>query len=529
MIQAIVVVVLAVLIVGFLLSAVDDLAVDAVYWINRLVGRRTLPPITRAELDSVPQRRAAILIPAWQEHNVIFDMLRFNAGIIDYDEYDIFVGTYPNDHATVQELRRAQNELAHVFLATNAHEGPTNKADNLNSMIQRLAEREKETGERYAFVVLHDPEDVLHPLELKLCNYHLTHSPAAMVQTPILPLREPLGKVTASTYMDEFAEVHTKDLHVREWMSGFVPSAGVGTALQRDIIDVLAGDNGGHAFGVDSLTEDYELGLRIVQAGDSACFVRQRIADPPEGVPDLIATRAHFPDDLRRAVRQRTRWTLGIAFQSWKNLGWTGSLAVRWMLFRDRKAIFTNVLVAVGYLFVLYVVSHELLRYFRFPHWPPPIPDLWWIRTGLFITLLIMLHRLLQRGIATTRVYGVLQGIASVPRQVWSNLINAWATLRAARQFLAAEWTGVEIAWDKTKQRVPLLARSNGRRRLGEILRGWGHLTASQLEHCLESQRHTGRRIGAELIERGFISTTQLVRALRAQEGDEDLPYSTSS
>ena len=51
----------------------------------------------------------------------------------------------------------------------------------------------------------------------------------------------------------------------------------------------------------------------------------------------LIATRAHFPDTLAAAVRQKTRWTHGLALQGWDRLGWQGNAIQRWMTFRDRR------------------------------------------------------------------------------------------------------------------------------------------------------------------------------------------------
>ena len=57
----------------------------------------------------------------------------------------------------------------------------------------------------------------MHPLELKLCNYLMGRGEINMVQTPVFPLEVPIAKFTAGTYMDEFAETHTKDMYVREW------------------------------------------------------------------------------------------------------------------------------------------------------------------------------------------------------------------------------------------------------------------------------------------------------------------------
>nr|BFE97275.1 hypothetical protein GCM10020185_78110 [Pseudomonas brassicacearum subsp. brassicacearum] len=81
----------------------------------------------------------------------------------------------------------------------------------------------------FAGVVLHDSEDVLHPLELRLFNYLLPRKD--MIQLPVVSLERNWYEWVAGVYMDEFAEWHGKDLVVRESMTDTVPSAGVGTCF----------------------------------------------------------------------------------------------------------------------------------------------------------------------------------------------------------------------------------------------------------------------------------------------------------
>jgi hypothetical protein len=51
--------------------------------------------------------------------------------------------------------------------------------------------------------------------------------------------------------------------------------------------------------------------------------------------------------------------------------------------------------------------------------------------------------------------YNFWQGFLAAPRMVWGNVINAFATIRAAKQFFNAERKGTKIAWDKTKHYFP--------------------------------------------------------------------------
>ena len=50
------------------------------------------------------------------------------------------------------------------------HDGPTSKADCLNQMISDIFMFEAEHQMQFAGMVMHDSEDLIHPLELKLFN-----------------------------------------------------------------------------------------------------------------------------------------------------------------------------------------------------------------------------------------------------------------------------------------------------------------------------------------------------------------------
>lgn len=85
--------------VGVLLGGIDDLAVDAVYWVrigwHRLRGRGCSMPLL-GDLPPVdPAGRYAVFVPAWDEAGVIGPMLRLAARRLDHPGCRIFVGCYP--------------------------------------------------------------------------------------------------------------------------------------------------------------------------------------------------------------------------------------------------------------------------------------------------------------------------------------------------------------------------------------------------------------------------------------------------
>ncbi|MDQ2765450.1 MAG: glycosyltransferase, partial [Pseudomonadota bacterium] len=85
--------------IGFLIGGIDDVAIDLVYLRHRAKRAR------RPSLDEFPVRqtpgRIAIFVAAWDEANVIGAMLRSALARIDYPDFRIYVGTYPNDPATM--------------------------------------------------------------------------------------------------------------------------------------------------------------------------------------------------------------------------------------------------------------------------------------------------------------------------------------------------------------------------------------------------------------------------------------------
>ena len=101
----VVVVVLAAL---MLVSGLDDLAIDIVYWIRRawraVTVFRRYKPMDASALAPPQERPMAIMVPAWQEAGVIERMVKLAASTIDYPAYHIFIGTYPNDAATQSDV-----------------------------------------------------------------------------------------------------------------------------------------------------------------------------------------------------------------------------------------------------------------------------------------------------------------------------------------------------------------------------------------------------------------------------------------
>src|SRR5205085_7853550 len=190
-------------------------------------------------------------------------------------------------------------------------DAPSTKADCLNRLYEALEQDELRYGSEVRLILLHDAEDMVDPAALGLMDRALDE--AEFVQLPVLPEPQAQSRWIGSHYCEEFAEAHAKALVVRQALGAALPAAGVGCAFARSMLRSIAAETGAAApFSVDSLTEDYELGLRIKAAGGRALFLRVR-----GEAGRLVATRACFPSRIDFAVRQKARWIHGIALQGW--------------------------------------------------------------------------------------------------------------------------------------------------------------------------------------------------------------------
>jgi bacteriophage N4 adsorption protein B len=434
-----------------LLSGLDDLALDFFYWFYQLFRPEKLQPYAKLppeRLDEVAEKNIALYIPAWQEHNVIAQMLTRACSTIQYSRYDVFVGVYPNDPATLACVESVSARFPQVHAVIGNHTGPSTKADNLNEIHAGLLRWENKTGIRYDIIMMTDAEDLINPLSLKVFNYFIPEYD--MVQLPVFPLETPRSKFVHWTYCDEFAENHTKDLMARQMFSGFVPSAGVGTGYNRWLIEFVGTSFARNMFSNTSLTEDYDIALRLALAESKLLYLYK-----PFGLD--VATRAYFPETFKTAVRQRARWLIGIGLQAWKNYGWRGNLRMRMTLYRDRKAVISNILNGLSYIVLLYVLSYEIARRLltQYGRLVPIINEgtlLWWI--SVTVTL-FMLWRFLHRYLTVSRVYGRLSGLLGIIRFPVGNLINFVATFRGITKFTISARRKKPVVWDKTSHKFP--------------------------------------------------------------------------
>ena len=432
--------------VGFLLFALNDLAVDLIYFGRRLWRSATVyRRFPRSFASGLPRHDRpglfAIFVPAWDESTVIGPMLRATLDRLDHPNYRIFVGHYRNDPATAAALAAIADPRVEPVRVDA--EGPTTKADCLNHLYDALIAYETRSGEAARAVVLHDAEDLVHPLELVLFDQLIDR--AGIIQLPVLPLIDPSSRWISGHYCDEFAEAHAKELVVREAVGASIPLAGVGCAIARVPLARIAVMHEGRPFAGTSMTEDYELGLRIGALGFKTMFVRIPAAPGDRAV---VASSGHFPATLGAAVRQKSRWLGGIALAGWDRLGWGGGLGERWMRVRDRRGPLAALLLIAAYTAALLWAQLWLAEALGAPVQARLDPAL---ITLLQVNGWLLAWRIVMRAIFTTSAYGWVQGLLSVPRMLVGNLI---AVLAAARAF-SMHLGGGPRRWEKTSHIFP--------------------------------------------------------------------------
>ena len=363
-------------------------------------------------------------------------------------------------------LRAAAERPENIRLVIGPHDGPTTKADCLNAIIAEIGEYEKTANIKFEGFVLHDSEDVIHPLEFPLFSALI--GTFDFIQIPVYSFRRTLLQMTAGTYMDEFAEFHNKDLFVRQRLTGVVPCAGVAACFSRRAIEALKSWRRGEVFDPVALTEDYDVAFAMKSLGLKSAFVLNEALytlDIPRGTdqvqriatPLAIATRENFPSDYRAAYRQRARWLLGIGFQGASKLGWGNTLTERLFFLRDRKGILSGIIAVVAYFLafdaVAILVLGTMSEEWRIAGYAMLDPTL---RVVFFVNILLLINRLVQRMIFTTSIYGFGQGLMAAPRVVFSNFINFSAALRALYIFVWRHKVhGHPLNWDKTSHTIP--------------------------------------------------------------------------
>lgn len=434
----------------FILGMIDELVVDATWLWLRLTRRVATPRLARQDVAPALRGTWAVFIPAWHEAEVIAATITHMLRVWPQEGCRLYVGCYRNDRATIAAAMAGALGDPRLRVVIHDRDGPTTKADCLNRLYAALVADELRLGRRFRGLVMHDAEDMVHPLGLAVIDRAIDE--ADFVQLPVRPEPHPAAPWIAGHYCDEFAESHAKAMVVRDALGAALPGAGVGCGLSRSMLDYLAlvrmNEGAAGPFAAECLTEDYELGLLVARGGGRSRFLRLRDADGR-----LIATRSLFPATLGEAVRQKTRWIHGIALQEWDRLGWSERSIDIWMSLRDRRGPLLALVLTAAYALM---VVELLLATGQALHWSgwdnpqghsPLVILLGWVSLGG------LCWRALARAMFCGYEYGWREGARSIVRIPLANVVAIMAGRRAFIAYLRSLWSGV-VVWDKTAHRL---------------------------------------------------------------------------
>jgi len=431
----------------FIISAIDEAAVDFSWIWLRLGGRANAQRVPSGLADSPLLGRAAIFVPAWHEEEVIGAMIGHTLRAWRQRDFVLYIGVYRNDPATLDAAIRAAGGDPRIRIVVNGDSGPTTKADCLNRLYAALQADEARSGTMFRNVIMHDAEDMVHSAALAVIDRALAE--VDFVQLPVRPEPQPKSPWIAGHYSDEFTEAHAKTLVVRDALGAAIPAAGVGCGFSRHALSNLArlrqAEGGKGPFAAECLTEDYELGLLISREGGRSRFLRMRDDDG-----HLVATRSYFPATLETAVRQKARWIHGIALQSWERLGWQGRPIEVWMAMRDRRGPLTALVLAAAYVLV---VIEGVLGAARVAGWIEGLAPSPLLAFMIALSFVSFVWRTVLRFAFTACEYGLAEGFLSVLRIPVANLISILAGRRALFAYVRT-LRGAEVSWDKTKHGI---------------------------------------------------------------------------
>lgn len=422
----------------------DELAIDLLWFRLRLTGRAGTQTLPAGYGNAPLAGPLAVFVPAYCESAVIGITIRHLLQTWRQDALRLYVGCYRNDQATLAAAVAAAEGDPRLRLVLLDSQGPTTKAHCLNRLYAALERDEARGARRFRGVILHDAEDMVHPAALEAIDAAL--AAVDFVQLPVRPVADCGNRWISGHYADEFTEGHAKAMVVRNALGLALPAAGVGCGLSRSALDRLVsmqpvGDRPG-PFSADALTEDYELGLILSKTGRGSAFLRLRAADG-----SLVATASCFPGTLGAAVRQKTRWIHGIAFQGWDRLGWSARPLEFWMALRDRRGPLTALVLAAAYALL---ALDAVLVLARLEGLVPNIPLTETHRLLLVIGLAGLVWRGLMKLLFVGHEYGWTEGIRAVLRIPVANVIAIMAGRRAILGYVRS-LAGQPVSWDKTE------------------------------------------------------------------------------
>ena len=297
-------------------------------------------------------------------------------------------------------------------------------------------------------VVLHDSEDVIDPRTFSI--YATYAKDYDYIQVPVFSLTSNHRSLVAATYMDEFAERHTREMMVRDAVGAMIPSAGVGTCMTKRVIWHFVEERGSVLMN-GCVTEDYILGVEVKRAGFRSAFAAVSADDGNKfrlrRDPRILSERTNGLHQAEDPLGLR------ILLRGMHKLGWGGDPWDFYFFLRDRKGLITNFLPPIAFFLLVALIagwidSGEMPDHLRCPIFE----DLHRLESARAASMrLIVRLRSVGAGLWQTRSAGNHRAVARrSDRQLRCGLSRMEDLSRPSLDFATKP-----IVWSKTAHEVP--------------------------------------------------------------------------
>ncbi|XNM51049.1 glycosyltransferase family 2 protein [Escherichia coli] len=192
-------------------------------------------------------------------------------------------------------------------------------------MLDAITQFERSANFAFAGFILHDAEDVISPMELRLFNYLVERKD--LIQIPVYPFEREWTHFTSMTY------IYGSVLSTAKMFRCVKPSPDRCPARRRHLfsccaVTALLADGDGIAFDVQSLTRITDIGFRLKEKGMTEIFVRFPVVDEAKEreqrkflqharTSNMICVREYFPDTFSSGgLGKYSCRIIGIVFQA---------------------------------------------------------------------------------------------------------------------------------------------------------------------------------------------------------------------
>jgi 1,2-diacylglycerol 3-beta-glucosyltransferase len=397
------------------------LIVGGLAWTSALfaASRRALADAPAPADDLVDQFLWVFLVPALNEEVTIADSVRRLLAVEAANKAIVVIDDGSSD-GTASVLAELESDELTVLRRTlpDARKG---KAAALNAAWRRLdatlaAGRWAGWRREQVVVVVVDADGRLDPTVPRFAAAHFADPAVGGLQT----LVRIYNRSRPLTWLQDVEfSVYGLLFQAGRTALGTAGMGGNGQLNRLSALDSVADRSGGGPWR-DRLTEDQDLGLRLLEAG-WRCVSDARVSVSQQGVPDV-----------RRLLRQRTRWAQG-NLQAMSHLGSAWGVRRSWFARLDLVAYLLQPVfqAVIGVAFAVSIVLAVL-----------DVADFWgddgWLQLAFFFVLGFggVVLGCIARG-ARSGTVGILRGIVVVPiYAAYSWLIWPVLTRAAVRQLV---------------------------------------------------------------------------------------------